>query len=75
MLFTTRARRRQLLIWQERAMAAWEQIGRQYVAAWGAELNGSGEPRVTLRWQILLARTRFYLQRVAAALAALKGGR
>lgn len=71
MLFTTRARRRAIEAWQARALDAWQKLSRLYLNAWGAELDGHGDPRATLRWQLLAARARFYLQRCAAALAAL----
>lgn len=72
-LLTVRARKRALTTWMEKAAAAWEALGRRYLAAWAAELDGQGDPRATLRWQVLMARVRFYWQRCAAALAALKG--
>lgn len=72
-LLTTRARRRALETWMAKAAAAREALGRRYLAAWAAELDGRGDPRVTLRWQVLMARVRFYWQRCAAALAVLKG--
>jgi hypothetical protein len=59
-LFTARARRRALILWRDRAIAAWESLGRLHMAAWAAELDGHGDARVTLRWQTLMARVRFY---------------
>lgn len=72
-LLTNRARQRAIEGWMAKAAATWEALGRLYMAAWAAELDGRGDPRITLRWQLLMARVRFYLQRCAAALAALKG--
>lgn len=72
-LLTTRARRRAIELWKERAEAAWDALSRRYLDAWAAELDGRGSPRATLRWQLLAARARFYIQRCAAALAALVG--
>lgn len=73
MLFTTHARRRQLEAWRQRALAAWQQIGRRSLDACAAELAGRGTPQLRQRWQELAERVRRYLARVAAALAALKG--
>lgn len=72
-LLTTRARRRAIELWKERAEQAWEALSRRYLAAWAAELDGRGDPTVTLRWQLYMARVRFYIQRCVAALAALVG--
>lgn len=67
-------RRRAIAIWRERALKAWEQLGRKFLAAWAAELDGRGEPRATLRWQVLMARVHFYIQRCNQALAQMRGG-
>lgn len=72
-LLTNRARQRAIKGWMAKAAATWEALGQRYLAAWAAELDGNGDPRVTLRWQLLMARVRFYWQRCVAALAAMKG--
>lgn len=71
-LLTNRARRRALEIWADKAHAAWKALGQRYLAAWAAELDGNGDPRITLRWQLLMARVRFYWQRCMQALEQLK---
>jgi hypothetical protein len=70
-LFTARAKRRVLELWKERAEAAWQKLSQRFLNAWAAELDGHGTPHDTLRWQLFAARARFYIQRCAAALAAL----
>lgn len=65
--------RRLLALWQARALDAWQALSRRFLDAWAAELDGRGDPTTTLRWQLLAARTRFYIQRCVTALAALRG--
>lgn len=73
-LFSIFARRRAIESWRQRAREAWDNMGRCFMAAWAAELDGHGDPRVTLRWQVYMARVRFYIQRCNAALAQLRRG-
>lgn len=67
-LFTRIARKRWLLAQIARARTAWQALGRLWLAAFGAELDGHGEPTRTLRWQLAMARCRFKLQEYAKAL-------
>ena len=68
MLLTIRARRRALAAWLDRARVAWRQIGRLYLAAFAAELDGHGEPGTTYRLRLAFARCHRYVRRCEAAL-------
>lgn len=72
-LFTPLAKRRALQAQIARCRLAWERIGAWYLAAFAAELDGTGDPGNTLRLRIALARVRFAWQRLTAALARIGG--
>lgn len=61
-LFTRIAKRRFALANLARARVALAGLARQWLAAFTAELRGTGEPAQTLRWQRFIARTIFLIQ-------------
>lgn len=67
-LFTRVARKRWLLAQIGRAHAAWQALGKMWLAGFGAELDGAGDTSRTWRLQRALARCRFKLQEYAKAL-------
>lgn len=69
--FTRRAGRRTLMHWRAQAMAALVKLERRATLAFRAVLGGTGSHEARLRWDILVARCVFYLQRVDRALASL----
>lgn len=68
-LLTKLAQQRAVRQWLAKATAAWQALGRLYVQAFAAELDGRGEPRRMMRLQLAMARVRFYMQRCQQVLA------